>query len=214
MTRTMRLTLGATAVHITASTVHITASTGHNTASTGHNTASIRIPASTQATPSTRITASEGRSTLARQGKRIATLRLSRQEPRSVGHGQPAATAGRSRAEAGTGTVLTVVLVGALLILLPLALAVVTAVQANQRARAAADLGAIAAAGSFIHGVDATRSCARGADLVTRNRASPAGCLILPDGRTTVTAHVAVDLPILGHRIASASSRAGPILAD
>lgn len=120
---------------------------------------------------------------------------------------------GDAHTDAGTGTVLTVVLVGALLILLPLALAVVTAVQANHRARAAADLGAIAAAGSFIHGVDATRSCARGADLVTRNRASPAGCTILPDGRTTVTARVSVDLPILGHRTTSASSRAGPILA-
>ena len=151
---------------------------------------------------------------LARRSERIASVWLLRREPRTLEDGHPPAKVGRSRAEAGTGTVLTVVLVGALLILLPLALAVVTAVQANQRARAAADLGAIAAASSFIHGVDATRSCARGADLVTRNRASPAGCTILPDGRTMVTARVAINLPVLGHRITSASSRAGPILAD
>lgn len=107
---------------------------------------------------------------------------------------------------------LILTLVGALIVLLPMALGVVTAVQAAQRARAAADLGAIAAAASYVHGNDAATACRRGAQLVAANRATPTGCFITPEGRTRISAEVGVRIPLFGWRTTSGSARAGPVL--
>lgn len=122
---------------------------------------------------------------------------------------------GESRAvfrEQGSGTVLTVILLGAMVILLPAVLALASAYQANQRARAAADLGAIAAVSAFVRGVDANASCAAAARVVAANRAEPIGCALTPEGRALVSTQVRVDLPIVGARTAAGSSRAGPRL--
>ena len=139
--------------------------------------------------------------------KQPAMARQSRSGPalREVAR-QPAAAR-----ESGSGTVLTLLLVGSLILLLPLALTVATATQAAQRARAAADLGAIAAASSFARGVDAATACARGAALVTANRAAAVGCTIRADGRTELRARVTVRLPVFGTRATSASAVAGII---
>ena len=114
--------------------------------------------------------------------------------------------------ERGSGTVLTVILVGAMVILLPAVLALASAYQANQRARAAADLGAIAAVSAFVRGVDANASCAAAARVVAANRAEPIGCALTPEGRALVSTQVRVDLPIVGARTAAGSSRAAPRL--
>ncbi|HRW00660.1 MAG: hypothetical protein KDB39_18010 [Austwickia sp.] len=113
--------------------------------------------------------------------------------------------------EAGSGTILTIVLVAAMIILLPATLGLVTAVQAKQRARAAADLGAIAAVSNFMAGLDAATSCRRAAGFVTANAAQPTGCYITPEGTATVTARVTARLPVVGMRTTTTSARAGPV---
>lgn len=118
----------------------------------------------------------------------------------------------RDRPESGSGTVLTVILVGAMVILLPAVLALYSAYASTQRARAAADLGAIAAVSAFFDGQDAATACQRAAAIMADNRASPAGCFITPEGQALVSTRVSVRLPIVGERTARGTARAGPVL--
>lgn len=105
-----------------------------------------------------------------------------------------------------------IVLAG-LLLLLPVAFGVVTAVQANARARAAADLGAIAAASSYAAGHTPETACRDGAAVVARNGAGYASCSIASSGRTSLLTHVTVRLPVLGVRTTTGRAVAGPVLA-
>ncbi len=107
---------------------------------------------------------------------------------------------------------LMMIVIGAVIILLPLVLGVVTAVQANARARAAADLGAIAASDYYLAGNTPEAACGVGARIVRANRASPAGCSIESSGRTQISTRVTAKLPILGMRTTSGRALAGPVL--
>lgn len=117
------------------------------------------------------------------------------------------------RGQQGSGTVLTVILVAAVVILLPAVLSLMTAYQAKQRARAAADLGAIAAVSSFLAGQDAGQACARAGAIVLANGSQLAGCVITPAGRATISTRVPVNLPIVGTKVAADTAHAGPMLA-
>lgn len=119
----------------------------------------------------------------------------------------------RSRArEAGSATVATLGGVGVLVMLLLAALALASASGAAHRARAAADLGALAAASSVQTTGDAGLACARGADVVARNSARQVSCAVAADGSVTVVAQSRVGLALSGATPAMAqiTARAGP----
>jgi secretion/DNA translocation related TadE-like protein len=109
-------------------------------------------------------------------------------------------------------TVLVVAAIGVALILLAGGLALASAVVATHRARAAADLGALAAAQAVQHGSAPTAACAVGASVTVSNGARPAGCLVAADGSVTAGATTTASLGLLGavSRTTTATARAGP----
>ena len=114
--------------------------------------------------------------------------------------------------QAGSGTVLALGLIGVLLIALVIAMTIVSAYSASGRARAAADLGAIAAAGAYASGQGADEACRAGLALAARNRASPVRCALSASGVAELQTQVPVQLPFIGQRLATATARAGPRL--
>ncbi|AYF73155.1 pilus assembly protein TadE [Nocardia yunnanensis] len=84
------------------------------------------------------------------------------------------------------------------------------AVAARHRIQAAADLGALAAAGALDGGVDA--ACRRGAEIADRQGARQTGCAV-EGWDVTVTVEGRVSLGPLGVRAVRASARAGPMEA-
>lgn len=118
----------------------------------------------------------------------------------------------RRRGDAGSVTVVVVAAVGVALLLLMGGLALGSAVVATHRARAAADLGALAAAQAVQRGVDPAAACSLGASVTGRNSARPAGCVVLADGSVTVRAQTRVSFVLsgAGGRTATAAARAGP----
>ena len=109
---------------------------------------------------------------------------------------------------------LMMIVIAGLLLLLPVALGVVSAVQANARARAAADLGAIAASSAYVAGNTPEAACGAGAQVVRRNDAQLAGCVITSSGVATISTTVEVRLPLLGWRRTDGRALAGPILTS
>ena len=103
-------------------------------------------------------------------------------------------------------------LIGFLLIALLIAMTIVSAYSASGRARAAADLGAIAAAGAYASGQGADQACRAGLALAARNRASPVRCALSASGVAELQTQVPVQLPFIGQRLATATARAGPRL--
>ena len=113
--------------------------------------------------------------------------------------------------ERGGATVLALAGVGVLLVLCLGGAAVGSAVVAMHRARAAADLGALAAAGSLAQGSPPGDACAAGLRLVRANAASLSECDPAEDGSVTVTTTVPAGLPFPGVGwTARAAGRAGP----
>jgi secretion/DNA translocation related TadE-like protein len=112
------------------------------------------------------------------------------------------------RRERGSGTVLVVGAIGLVLSLVVGALGVVSAVLASHRAQAAADLGALAAAGVLVRGEAPAAACALAASVAGRGGGSVASCRVGNDLRVEVVATVQATLPQLG--AATARSRAGP----
>lgn len=119
----------------------------------------------------------------------------------------------------------TVVVMGACALTLVLALvlaSVASAVRCGAQARAAADLGALAAADALmdvmrggataLQGASTAGPCAAASAVVARNGAHLDSCVV--DGGTNVTVSVSVDLGEIGRRIAAgqavAVARAGP----
>jgi len=101
-----------------------------------------------------------------------------RREVRSGGGaGTGAAAACR---ETGSATVLTMATIGVLAMMLGAAIAVVSVVRDVHRARAAADLAALAAAAPALRG--AAIDCAAARDVAARNDAVLRSCRALPDG--------------------------------
>ena len=109
-------------------------------------------------------------------------------------------------------TVVVVAAIGAALILLVGGLALSSAVIATHRARAAADLGALAAAQAIQRGVDPRTACAVGASVTARNGARPSGCIVAGDGSVTTgaTTRASFGLPGAGEGTTTATARAGP----
>lgn len=111
-------------------------------------------------------------------------------------------------AERGAGTVL-VLGIAAVVIVLGLALAAIGAAQQTRgTAQAAADLGALAAAGAMRHGLD---PCEVAGEAVARNRAQLASCT--PEGGGVVALSVTKVLgaaPAWAGGQAGARARAGP----
>lgn len=106
-------------------------------------------------------------------------------------------------------TVAVMGLLGVALILWIAAMQLVVAAQAAHRARAAADLGALAAAGVVLEG--GAQPCESARVLVQRNGARLRGCSLGTGADVTVTASVVLSWRIPGvPREATASSRAGP----
>ncbi len=105
------------------------------------------------------------------------------------------------------------IVIAGLLLLLPAALGVVQAVQANARARAAADLGAIAASSAYVAGTTPEAACAAGGRIVRGNDADVVGCVITASGVATILTSVEVRLPVIGWRRATGRALAGPVLA-
>lgn len=114
----------------------------------------------------------------------------------------------RADSERGSGTVYAVAMIGVLAVVAGAATLVAKAHVAYQRAAAAADLGALAGARALVDGT--AEPCAAAAQIVQRNQAVLAGCVI--EGQTIViTSRVAVRLGSLGLKDATARARAGPV---
>lgn len=110
--------------------------------------------------------------------------------------------------ERGSGTVYAVAMLGVLTVLIAGGALLAKAHVAQQRAAAAADLGALAGAQALLDGTD--DPCAAAARIVHRNDAQLAECVI--DGETIIiTSAVAVSLGGLGVHEATARARAGPV---
>jgi secretion/DNA translocation related TadE-like protein len=118
----------------------------------------------------------------------------------------------RREPERGAATVLVVAATGLVLVLLVGGLALASAVVATHRARAAADLAALAAAQALQAGADPRTACAAADRMTVKNGAHPGGCFAAVDGTVTcrATTSPTFTLPGTSPRTTTASARAGP----
>lgn len=110
------------------------------------------------------------------------------------------------RLDRGSATVLVVMSIGVVLICLTGALALLSAVQASHRARAAADLAALAGAQVLV-AADPRPPCAVASGVAAGNGAALVACSVIGDD-ITVSVTTSASWPGLGH--ATARARAGP----
>ncbi|GAA4118912.1 hypothetical protein GCM10022415_18430 [Knoellia locipacati] len=115
----------------------------------------------------------------------------------------------RRRDERGSGTVFVTGALGVLLILTAAAIQLGAAAGAAHRARAAADLAALAGASALQQG--GGDPCTRASEIVTRNGAHLQSCTL--GAAESVRVRVGIDVP--GRwpgvpRVAAAAARAGP----
>lgn len=115
------------------------------------------------------------------------------------------------RGERGSGTIAAVGAAGVILICLTGGLALASAVHASHRARAVADLAALAAASALQRGAPPTAACAQALQVARSNDAGLRGCAVRDDlsAVVEVSAVVALAMPGLPAE-ATARSRAGP----
>ena len=113
--------------------------------------------------------------------------------------------------ERGSMTVAVLAVIGVLAVLTVGGLTLGSVVSATHRARAAADLAALAAATAWSRGDPAPTACATAADLADRNGAILRSCVPAHDGSVEVRAACGLPLPVAGHREAVARARAGPV---
>ncbi|WP_186526238.1 Rv3654c family TadE-like protein [Leekyejoonella antrihumi] len=118
---------------------------------------------------------------------------------------------GGSTAERGSATVLVVGLIGVLVVCLAGVCALLSAVQASHRARAAADMSALAGAGALLDPAGAGAPCPVAMAYAARNGGRTLRCAV--DGET-VTVEVAVSSGWPGLGDATARARAGPSPQD
>ncbi len=116
-----------------------------------------------------------------------------------------AASAG---AERGSASVWLVGLCAVLVLAVTASVLAGSAIVTRHRATAAADLSALAAAGSAIEGRDA--ACAAAADIATGMGAEVVSCE-LAGVVAMVRVSVSAELGVVGHVRAEASARAGPV---
>jgi secretion/DNA translocation related TadE-like protein len=114
--------------------------------------------------------------------------------------------------EAGHGTVVALGMVGVLVALMLGGLALGSAVIGSHRARAAADLGALAAAVAVQRGRSPAEACETARGVVGANGARPGRCQVTADGvaEVSVTVPVPWSVPASPHGTARAGARAGP----
>ena len=121
-------------------------------------------------------------------------------------------TAGLGRGERpsddrGSATVVMLGVIAALLMLTVSGLLLASAVLASHRARAAADLAALAAAGVLMRGQPASAACESAARVAAVNHGRVQQCIA---SGTEVRLSVAVPAGVRGLGVATARSRAGP----
>lgn len=109
--------------------------------------------------------------------------------------------------ERGSATVVMLGVIGTVLMLTICGLLLAGAVLASHRARTAADLAALAAAGVLMRGAPAAAACASAARLATINHAGLQECVV---SGTEVRLTVGVRAGVRGVGVATARSRAGP----
>ncbi len=113
----------------------------------------------------------------------------------------------RLRDQRGSATVVMLGVIALVLMLTITGLMLASAVLASHRARAAADLGALAAAGVLMRGGPVIAACESAAQVAARNHGRLLVCLA---SGTEVRLRVAVVAGVTGVGVASARSRAGP----
>lgn len=113
----------------------------------------------------------------------------------------------RSPGQRGSATVVMLGVIASVLVLTISGLMLASAVLASHRARAAADLGALAAAGVLMRGGPAIAACERAAQVTARNHGLVHECIA---SGTEVRLRVAVVAGMTGVGVATARSRAGP----
>jgi secretion/DNA translocation related TadE-like protein len=118
-------------------------------------------------------------------------------------------------AERGSGTVLAVASAGVVATCLAGGLVLGGTVRASHRARAAADLAALASAAAIQSGSSPAAACARASQIAGANGAAVLGCRPQPDA--SVLVEVSVDVPPAALALAplvpdsaTARARAGP----
>ena len=118
----------------------------------------------------------------------------------------------RGERDRGSAAVLVVAATGAVLVLLVAGLALSSAVVATHTARAAADLGALAAAQALEEGAGPQSACALAASVTTKNGARATGCLTRMDGSVTCRATTSPSFRLPGTPLGTttATARAGP----
>lgn len=113
----------------------------------------------------------------------------------------------RSFDERGSATVLMLAVIAAVMTLTVSGLLLASAVLASHRARTAADLAALAAAGVLMKGEPAFAACELAVRVAAVNHGRVYQCLALG---TEVQLSVAVPSAVTGLGVATARSRAGP----
>lgn len=116
----------------------------------------------------------------------------------------------RWRVQRGSATVVMLGVIASVLMLTITGLMLASAVLASHRARAAADLGALAAAGVLMRGAPATAACQSAAEVAAKNQGLVQECIT---SGTEVRLKVSVVAGVTGVGVATARSRAGPGLS-
>ena len=116
------------------------------------------------------------------------------------------------RGERGSATVLVMAALGVVVVLSVAGLALGSAVVATHKARAAADLAALAAAQALQQGVAPSAACAAAASLASRNGARLAVCTVVEGGSVACRTMVRPSFVLPGTRLSTttARARAGP----
>ena len=123
--------------------------------------------------------------------------------------GEPAER--NERAERGSGTIAAVGAAGVILICLTGGLALASAVHASHRARAVADLAALAAASALQRGAQPAAACGQAHQVARSNDAGLRGCAVRDDLSAVVEVSSVVTLAVPGLPAeATARARAGP----
>ena len=107
----------------------------------------------------------------------------------------------------GSATVVLLGVIGAVLVVTISGLLLASAVLASHRARAAADLAALAAAGVLMRGEPASAACSLAAQVAAANHAQVLQCVA---SGSEVRLVAAVPAGVKGVGVATARSRAGP----
>ena len=113
----------------------------------------------------------------------------------------------RPSVDRGSVTVVMLGVMAAVLMLTVSGLLVASAVLASHRARAAADLAALAAAGVLMRGESASAACESAARVAAVNHGRVTQCIA---SGTEVRLSVALPAGVRGPGVATARSRAGP----